>query len=68
MTLYETSKENESRLTALLESHRQQIVDLEGKAGSYEHVVGRSEYTVKALQQQSTDYQEKILELEARIR
>ncbi|XP_069117841.1 coiled-coil domain-containing protein 170-like [Argopecten irradians] len=67
-TLYDTSKESEHRLTSLLESHRQQIMELEGKAGSYESVVGRSEFTVSALQQQIREGQEKILELESRLR
>ncbi|XP_033736128.1 coiled-coil domain-containing protein 170-like [Pecten maximus] len=68
MTLYDTSKDNEHRLTSLLESHRQQIMELEGKAGSYETAVGRSEFTVSALQQQIRQGQEKILELESRLR
>ncbi|XP_060072809.1 coiled-coil domain-containing protein 170-like [Ylistrum balloti] len=67
-TLYDTSKENEHHLTTLLESHRQQIMELEGKAGSYETAVGRSEFTVSALQQQIREGQEKILELESRLR
>ncbi|OWF37113.1 coiled-coil domain-containing protein 170-like [Mizuhopecten yessoensis] len=68
MTLYNTSKENEQRLTSLLDSHRNQIIELEGKAGSYETAVGRSEFTVSALQQQIREGQEKILELEGRLR
>uniref|UniRef100_K1Q8J9 Coiled-coil domain-containing protein C6orf97 n=1 Tax=Magallana gigas TaxID=29159 RepID=K1Q8J9_MAGGI len=67
-SLYETSKENESKLTAMLESYRQQILELESKAGSYETVVGRSEFTVSELQRQIRDSNDKILELESRIR
>lgn len=66
--MYETSKENESKLTAMLESYRQQILELESKAGSYETVVGRSEFTVSELQRQIRDSNDKILELESRIR
>ena len=66
--LYETSKENESRLGALLESHSRQIHDLEGKAGSFESVVTRSEYTVVSLQKQIREGQDRIMELEARLR
>lgn len=67
-SLYETSKENESKLTAMLESYRQQILELESKAGSYETVMGRSEFTVSELQRQIRDGNDKILELESRIR
>lgn len=66
--MYETSKENESKLTAMLESYRQQILELESKAGSYETVMGRSEFTVSELQRQIRDGNDKILELESRIR
>ncbi|XP_022332635.2 coiled-coil domain-containing protein 170-like [Crassostrea virginica] len=67
-SLYETSKENEAKLTTMLESYRQQILELESKAGSYETVVGRSEFTVSELQRQIRDSNDKILELESRIR
>ena len=67
-SLYETSKENEAKLTTMLESYRQQILELESKAGSYETVVGRSEFTVSELQRQIRDGNDKILELESRIR
>ncbi|XP_062614112.1 coiled-coil domain-containing protein 170-like [Saccostrea cucullata] len=67
-SLYETSKENEAKLTKMLESHRQQIIELEGKAGSYETAVGRSEFTVVELQRQIREGNDKILDLESRIR
>ncbi|KAJ8308568.1 hypothetical protein KUTeg_013442 [Tegillarca granosa] len=66
--LLDTSKENEARLSALVESHRQQIIELEGRSGSYESAVGRSEFTVAALQKQQEESQTKILELESRLR
>ena len=67
-TLYDTSKENESRLTSLLESHKQQIIDLESRTGSYQSAVGRSEFTVSTLQEQNRQNADKIIELESRIR
>jgi chromosome segregation ATPase len=67
-SMYETSKENEAKLTTMLESHRQQIIELESKAGSYETAVGRSEFTVTELQRQIRESNEKNLELESRIR
>lgn len=66
--LLDTSKENEARLSSVVESHRQQIIELEGRSGSYESAVGRSEYTVAALQKQQEESQTKILELESRLR
>ncbi|XP_071164540.1 coiled-coil domain-containing protein 170-like [Mytilus edulis] len=67
-TLYDTSKENESRLTSLLESHKQQIIELESRTGSFQSAVGRSEFTVSTLQEQNRQNADKIVELEARIR
>lgn len=67
-TLYETSKENELRLTSLLESHKQQIIELESRTGSFQSAVGRSEFTVSTLQEQNRQNADKIVELETRIR
>lgn len=67
-TLYDTSKENESRLTSLLESHKQQIIELESRTGSFQSAVGRSEFTVSTLQEQNRHNADKIVELESRIR
>lgn len=67
-TMYDTSKETESRLTSLLESHKQQIIELESRTDSFQSAVGRSEFTVSALQDQNRDSTNKIAELESRIR
>lgn len=66
--LTETSRDNETRLQTLIESMRGQITDLEGRAGAFESVAGRSEFTVAALQKESKAAQERIVELEARLR
>ena len=64
----ETSRENEGRLQSLVESLRCQITDLEGRAGAFESVAGRSEFTVAALQKENKESQERIVELESRLR
>jgi chromosome segregation ATPase len=35
-TMYDTSKETEARLTSLLESHKQQIIELESRTDSFQ--------------------------------
>ncbi|ESO87729.1 hypothetical protein LOTGIDRAFT_127327, partial [Lottia gigantea] len=64
----ETCRENEMRLTDIINNLRQQLHDVQNKAGSIESMAGRSEYTVVALQQDNADKNERILELEARLR
>ncbi|KAL3873318.1 hypothetical protein ACJMK2_036450 [Sinanodonta woodiana] len=66
--MLETSKENECRLSNLVESLRGQISEIEGRAGAYQTVAGRSEYAVSALQKESKNAQEKIVDLESRLR
>lgn len=64
----ETGRENESRLQSLVESLRSQVTDLESRAGAFESVAGRSEFTVAALQKENKAAQERIVDLEARQR
>ena len=64
-TMYDTSKETEARLTSLLESYKQQIIELESRTDSFQSAVGRSEFTVSALQDQNRDSTNKIAELES---
>ena len=64
----ETSRENEVRLQNIVESLRNQLADLEGRAGAFESVASRSEFTVTALQKESKEAQERIVDLESRQR
>lgn len=64
----ETGRENENRLQSLVESLRSQVTDLESRAGAFESVAGRSEFTVVALQKENKAAQERIVDLEARQR
>ncbi|KAL4237945.1 hypothetical protein ACF0H5_002655 [Mactra antiquata] len=64
----ETSRENETRLSTLIESLRSQVRELEGRAGAFESVAGRSEFTVAALQKENKASQERIVDLETRQR
>lgn len=66
--MVETSHENESRLQSVVDSLRSQVADLEGRAGAFESVAGRSEFTVMALQKENKQSQERIVELESRQR
>ena len=66
--MVETSHENEARLQGLVDSLRVQLKEIEGKAGAFESVAGRSEFTVAALQKENKSSQERIVELEARLR
>jgi len=66
--MMETGRENENRLQALVESLRSQVTDLESRAGAFESVAGRSEFTVAALQKENKNAQERIVDLEARQR
>lgn len=64
----ETGRGNETRLSTLIESLRHQVTDLESRAGAYESVAGRSEFTVAALQKENKASQERIVDLETRQR
>ena len=64
----ETSHENEARLQGMVESLRAQVSDLEGRSSAFESVAGRSEFTVSALKKENKAAQERIVELESRLR
>ncbi|XP_046545107.1 coiled-coil domain-containing protein 170-like [Haliotis rubra] len=66
--LLETNRENEAKLTALVQSLRDRVRELEDKAGSIETVAGRSEFAIGTLQRENRDSQDRILELEGRLR
>ncbi|KAK6183719.1 hypothetical protein SNE40_011145 [Patella caerulea] len=67
-SLLETNRENELRLTEIVNDLREQLHDLQNKTGSIESVAGRSEYTVAALQEENREKNDRIVQLEARLR
>ncbi|XP_052769958.1 coiled-coil domain-containing protein 170-like isoform X1 [Mya arenaria] len=66
--LLETSRESEARLQRQVDSLRGEISDLQGRAGAFESVAGRSEVAVSALQRENKSSQERIVDLETRQR
>ncbi|KAL5009306.1 hypothetical protein ScPMuIL_014887 [Solemya velum] len=66
--LLDTSKENEARLSAMLDSQRMRMSSYESKTGSLETVATRSELTLQNLQRENRELQEKTMELESRLR
>lgn len=66
--LVETVRENEARLSDIIQSLRDKVRDLEDQLGSYTSVSNRGEYTISALQQELRNANDKIVDLEARLR
>ena len=64
----ETVKESESRQMALCTSLRAKIAEYEAQAGSLEGAASRSEMAIHSLQNECSSYQERILELEHRLK
>ena len=64
----ETTRENEAKQTALMASLRQQLVEYEAQYGNIEGAASRSELTINSLQRDNKVQQERILELETRIK
>ncbi|XP_002738131.1 coiled-coil domain-containing protein 170-like isoform X2 [Saccoglossus kowalevskii] len=63
-----TYKENESRQAALIESLRERLRIIENETGSLETTHTRGEITIAALQRENRQHQDRILEMESRIR
>ena len=63
----ETVKEGESRQMALCSSLRAKIAEYEAQSGSLEGAASRSEMAIRSLQQECSNYQERIIELEHRL-
>ncbi|XP_070180437.1 coiled-coil domain-containing protein 170-like isoform X2 [Littorina saxatilis] len=64
----EMNRENENRLSDLVQSLRERVRDLEDQMGSVHTVSNRGEYTISALQQELRESNDKVVELEARLR
>lgn len=66
--IWETHRENETRLSDLVQSQRDRVRELEDKLASYQTVSDRGEFTISSLQQELRESNDKVLELEARLR
>ena len=64
----ETSRENEAKQIAMAQSLRQKVIEYEAQYGSLEGAANRSEHAINTLQRDNKEQQERILELESRIR
>ncbi|XP_064602879.1 coiled-coil domain-containing protein 170-like isoform X2 [Liolophura sinensis] len=64
----ESARENEVRLSALTQTLRDRLTELESHAGSFETAKGRSEFTITSLQKEIRDNNERIADLETRLR
>lgn len=66
--LLEVSRDNESRLSDIIQTLRDRVKELEDHVGSYEAVSNRGEYTVTALQRELREASDKVMHLEGRLR
>ena len=66
--LLDASRDQESRLTEMVASLREKLGEFESKAGSFETVANRGEFTISTLQHDNRLLNDKIIELEQRLR
>ncbi len=64
----ETAKESEAKHIAMVQTLRSQLVEYQAQQGSIEGQANRSEVTIAALQRENKNYQERMLEMESRMR
>ena len=64
----EITRENEAKQSAISSTLRQKVSEFESQYGTLEGAASRSEYAVQSLQSQLKDSNEKIMELESRLR
>ena len=67
-TVLETSRESETQLSDLVQSLRARVHELEEQVGSIQTVSNRGEYTISTLQKDLQEANDKIVQLETRIR
>ncbi|KAK3799203.1 hypothetical protein RRG08_054331 [Elysia crispata] len=65
--LLDASRDQESRLTEMVASLREKLGEFESKAGSFETVANRGEFTISTLQRDNRLLNDKIIELEQRL-
>lgn len=64
----ETSRESEAKQTAMFHSMRQKLVEYEAQYGSLEGAASRSELAINTLQREYSGAQERVIELESRLK
>ena len=64
----ETSREAEAKQAAMFESLRQKLAEYEAQYGSLEGAATRSELAINTLQRENNNAQERIMELESRLK
>ena len=64
----DASHETEARQNALIQSQRTKLVTYETEKGSLEGTANLSELSFQALQQEHREAQQRIIDLEARLR
>ena len=64
----ETTRENEAKQCALVGTFRQRLAEYEATAGTLERAASRSELAVQSLSKQNAELQDRIIDLESRIR
>jgi hypothetical protein len=64
----EKFKSDNAALNSLIISQRSKLKEFESDLGSFETVANKSGIAISALQRENKEYQQRILELESRIR
>ena len=64
----ETTKASETKQAAMCTSLRAKLAEYEAQAGSLEGAASRSEMAIHSLQRECGNYQERIIELEHRLK
>lgn len=62
------SRESEARLSEMVTTLREKLADFESRSDSFETVANRGEYTISTLQKENRELNEKVMELELRLR
>ncbi|CAG5130218.1 unnamed protein product [Candidula unifasciata] len=66
--LVDSCRDSENRLSNMVSGLRDQLAEFESKAGSFETVASRGEYTISTLQRENRELNDKIIDLEQRLR
>ena len=66
--ILDSNRENEARLSDVIQSLRDRVRELEDQLGSYHTVSNRGEFTISTLQRELRDANDKVVELEGRLR
>ena len=66
--MFDAARETEARQAALVQSLRQKVLEYENTLGNVEGAASRTELTISTLQHDNQRSQERIVELESRVR